>query len=402
MSTLFAHGQNVDSAHTAHDAALAAGRVPVRTELPGLAPAWVIIGDEQARAALVDPRLGKDTTLVTATIRAQATAAGYPTPTWLSRMFNGLLFLDGPQHSEERRVLAGAFTARRVRELRPRIKDITARLLDNLHQAEESVVDLVQHVAGAVPLTVICELLGIPEPWRARFRELTLALMQDDPAINLPASDELGAFLVELVAGKRADADRGHQGADLTSALLDLDTERLVDILVLVFVAGHETTVNLIGNTMLALLRHPPLWRDAAQRPDLVAEMVEETLRWDAPVRTATHRVTLEPVVYGGVEIPAGELVMVSLEAANRDPDQWEDPTAFDPARHPRGHLAFGLGPHACLGASLGRAEAQIVMRQITARFPDATLAEPVMRLRRTVSSIMNGLTALPVALRPA
>ena len=120
MSTLFAHGQDVDAAHDVHDAALAAGRAPVLTELPGLAPAWVIIGDEQARAALVDPRLGKDSVLVTGTIREQATAAGYPTPDGLSRMFNGLLFLDGEDHSEARRALIGAFTARRVRELQPR------------------------------------------------------------------------------------------------------------------------------------------------------------------------------------------------------------------------------------------------------------------------------------------
>lgn len=393
-----------DAAQTTHARLLADGGRPVRAELPGLAPAWLIVGDPDARAALADPRLAKDSALVQATIAAQAVASGLPTPPGVSRMFgDSVLFRDGDRHAEQRRLLTGAFTARRVRELLPRIEEITRQLLDDLpgHADADGVVDLVAHLAGPLPLTVICELVGIPDDHRARFRELTVLLMHDDPAITVPASDELGAFFAELVAAKRAAADRGHPGADLTTALLDADDAQLVDILFLVFVAGHETTANLLGNAMLALLTRPPGWRAVAEHPESAARVVEETLRWDSPVRNATHRVTLEPVTYGGVTIPAGELVLVCLDSANRDPRRWSDPERFDVDRDTRGHLAFGHGPHFCLGAPLGRAEGDTVIRLVTGRFPDAQLAVPVLGLARVESTIMNGLDALPVRLTP-
>ncbi|CAL9677581.1 Cytochrome P450 107B1 (plasmid) [Actinosynnema sp. ALI-1.44] len=389
-----------DQAHEVHDKLLRGDRRPVRAVLPGLAPVWVIIGDEQARAALEDERLGKDSALIQAALRERAADAGLPVPQDLSRMFgDSVLFRDGERRAEQRRLLTGAFTARRVRELQPRIEEITDDLLAGMTESGDSVVDLVEHLAGPLPLTVICELVGIPQVDRARFRELTIALMEDDPAVTLPASDELAAFFGSLITAKRAAVDRGQPGLDLTTALLAADDQQLIDILFLLFVAGHETTVNLIGNTALALLRHPPLWRRVAERPELAHRAVEETLRWDSPVRTATHRVTLEPVVYGDVEIPAGELVMVCIDSANRDAARWPDPGRFDMSRDTRGHLAFGYGVHACLGAPLGRAEAEIAIRKATSRFPDARLDGSVLRLRRHRSTIMNGLESLPVAL---
>ena len=387
-------------AHEVHAALLDGDRCPVRAVLPGLAPVWLVVGDEQVRAALIDERLAKDSALVQAAIRTRAGDAGLPVPLGLSRMFgSSVLFLDGSRHAEQRRLLAAGFTARRARELRPRIEEITTGLLSEMIGRGDREVDLVEHLAGPLPLAVICELLGIPERDWSLFRRLTIALMEDDPAVAGPASDELEAFFAELIAAKRVDAEAGRAGGDLTTTLLAAG-DQLIDILFLLFVAGHETTVNLIGNTALALLSHPPLWRAVAQQPELAAPAIEETLRRDGPVRTATHRVTLETVVYGGVEIPAGELVMVCLDSANRDPARWAEPDRFDLHRDTVGHVAFGLGPHTCLGAPLGRAEAEAAIRLVTAAFPDAELAVPAVRLRRNRSTIMNGLESLPVFLR--
>ncbi|WP_367139705.1 cytochrome P450 [Saccharothrix sp. HUAS TT1] len=395
-------------AQAAHAAMLADGARPRRAYLPGLAPAWLVVGDTDARAALLDPRLSKESVLVRDTIADLARAAGLPVPADLSRMFgDSALFRDGERHAAQRRLLTGAFTAKRIRDLRPRMERIALGLLDELPgRADGGVVDVVEHLAAPLPLIVICELLGIPEVDRDRFRRLTVLLMNDDPAVNVPASDEMASFFADLIAAKRAAARHGRDGGDLTTALLDADDTQLIDILFLVFVAGHETTVNLLGNAMLALLTHPPLWTSVAEHPELAARAVEETLRWDCPVRTATHRVTLEPVVYGGVTIPAGELVMVSLDSANRDPRRWDQPDRFDLGRDTRGHLAFGHGPHTCLGAPLGRAEGEIVLRLVTRRFPHAEPGVPVRPgtaaarwVNRTESTIMNGLEALPVRL---
>lgn len=387
-----------------HDAAARLARPGCAVErvmIPGFAPAWLIGGYRNVSQALVDPRLGKDSAVVKRTIHAERARAGLPVLPWLSRLFDPHpLFLDGHAHERQRRLLAASFTTRRVQQLQPRIEQIAAGVLDDLaEQAGGGEVDLVAGYAAVVPLTIICELLGIPEVDRAAFREITVALMDDDPDRTLPASRTMEDFFDGLIAAKRR-----RPGGDLTSSLVHtagVSREQLVGWLFLLFIAGHETSVGLIGNTALALLEQTGLWRRVAEDSDLVAPVVEEVLRHNGPIQHATHRVTLQPVTYDGVTIPAGELVLLSLASANRDPARWSNPELFDPQRDTRGHLAFGLGMHRCLGATLGRLEARIAIPGLTRRFPDAELAVPPTRLRRLRSVIVNGLTALPVRLRP-
>lgn len=370
-----------------------------RATLANQVRVWVIGRHEHARAALADPRLSKDAAGLNTIIRRQLADAGESTE--LSAMFSPhMLFSEGTSHTRLRRLVAAKFTATRIQRLRPRVEQVTAELLDALPMHHPA--DLVEHFAFPLPLTVICELLGVPDTERSSLREWTAALMDDLPARVLPASRAMTRYFTGLVAAKRAEP-----GEDLLSALVQVsaDEDRLTDdelmgTLFLLFVAGHETATNAISNAVRWLLADPSRWTALGRDPELVPAAVEETLRYDGPVRHATHRYTTEPVEYGGVLIPAGEVVLVSLLSANRDPERF-GPRAheFDPGRDARGHLAFGHGVHYCLGASLGRMEAVVALTQITQRFPHASLAVAEHGLHRQRSAIMGGHLELPVLL---
>ena len=294
-----------------------------------------------------------------------------------------MLDRDPPDHTRLRRLVSKAFTPRAIQALRPRITELVDGMLDVM--AEQRRVDLVDALAFPLPFSVIAEMLGTPSGDHERIRQLSGTVVRSlepvaDPdlaAAIMAADDELIQIAVEMIAWKRANpAD------DLLTALIHaeddgdaLSDDELVAQTLLLYIAGHETTVNLIAGGTLALLRHPGQLALLRSDPALVGNAVEELLRYDSPVQ-ASRRITLEPVAVGGITIPAGAFVMASLGSANRDEIFWgPDAATLDLRReNARQHVSFGAGPHHCLGASLARLEACIAVERLTARFPDLAL----------------------------
>jgi cytochrome P450 len=364
--------------------------------------AWIVTGYLEARAALNDPRLRKDIDRASQLMRQFQTTP--PPQTDNSYMFRHMLNADPPDHTRLRKLVTKAFTARRVESLRPRVQEISDRLLANLVVSTgDGPVDLLDEYAFPLPITVMCELLGVPDDARDDFRPWSHAPLSSWSREEAQAAGTRAAsYLTGLIEAKRAQpAD------DLLSALIrasddndQLTADEVFAMVYLLMVAGHETTVNLIGNGMLALLRSPE--QMAALRTDrsLLPSAIEEFLRFDGPVNFATLRFTTEPVELGGVRIPENELVMVSLLAANRDPRQYPEPDRLDLKRDPS-HIAFGYGIHFCLGAPLARLEAEIAFSCLLDSFESIELAVPVEDLVYRDGTLIHGLTRLPVLLRP-
>jgi cytochrome P450 len=294
-----------------------------------------------------------------------------------------MLDRDPPDHTRLRRLVSKAFTPRAIQALRPRITELVDGMLGDM--AEQRRVDLVDALAFPLPFSVIAEMLGTPPADHERIRQLTGTVVRSlepvaDPdlaAAIIAADDELIQIAVEMIAWKRANpAD------DLLTALIHaeddgdvLNDDELVAQTLLLYIAGHETTVNLIAGGTLALLRHPGQLALLRGDPGLAGNAVEELLRYDSPVQ-ASRRITLEPVTVGGVTIPAGAFVMASLGSANRD-ERFFGPDAAElnlRRENARQHVSFGAGPHHCLGASLARLEACIAFERLTARFPGLAL----------------------------
>jgi cytochrome P450 len=364
-----------------------------RVELPGGVAAWLVTRYDDARQALADPRLS----------RARSSDNGRRLT---SGMFNQaltrhMLSSDPPDHTRLRRLVSGVFTPRRVELLRPRIAEITAALLADLPDAGE--VELVDTFAFPLPIQVICELLGIPVQDRALFREWSAVVVSGPAARERlgPATDAMLAYIRELL-----DARRDQVADDLLSALIAvrdggdrLSDDELCSMVFLLLVAGHETTVNLIGNAVLHLTQDPALAARLRADPAALPATIEEFLRYTGPVAATAYRRTVEPVSIGGVDIPGGETVVVSLLSANRDERRFAEPDAFDADRADGGHLAFGHGIHYCLGAPLARAEAQIGLGGLLARFGRVELAVPVDELTFRPGVLIRGVTKLPVRL---
>lgn len=286
-----------------------------RAVLPsGLRVRVVTAGYEQSRALLTDRRLSKDSTRLLDAMRAHGQSE-------TTAMYGpSMVMSDPPRHTRLRRLVAGEFTAHRVTALRRRVEQLTAALLDEIPTGQP--VDLVRAVAFPLPITVVCELLGVPPADHERLRGWTERLMRDDPAITVPASQSMSSHLRKLI-----DDERTTDG--LLGALSRPDTtgERLSDdeliaMAMLLVVAGHETTTNLIGNAIYALLSDPERWHALAADPALAAAAVDETLRWDPPMRHATHRVSTEPIDLGGHLLPPGEVCWSTWarQAATRSP----------------------------------------------------------------------------------
>ena len=383
------------------EAAVHVGRLPNGVRV------WTIGRHADARAALTDGRLSKNAARLAAIVGAQLAEAGHGSGT--SVLFTPhMLFSDGLDHARLRRLVAGAFTRRRMADLAPRVREVAAALVDRLatRADEGAVVDLVAEFAFPLPLVVICELLGVPDRDREALRGWTTALVEEDPDTATAASLGMAGYVTDLIADKRA-----HPGEDLISALVSyeqdddrLDAEELLATIVLLIVAGHETVTSLIGNGVVSLLApaDPVQWRSLAACPEMAPRVVDELLRVEGAVRHGTYRYTTEPVAYGGMVIPEGEVVLVSLISANRDPQVFPEPDEFRLDRPEIGkHLAFGHGMHRCLGALLGKLEAEEALGRLAARFPNARLAAPVDLLRRTRSPITIGYAEVPVHLHP-
>ena len=294
-----------------------------------------------------------------------------------------MLDRDPPDHTRLRKLVSKAFTPRAIEALRPRITELVDGMLDTM--ADSGRVDLVDALAFPLPFTVIAEMLGTPPADHERIRELSGTVVRSlepvaDPEVAaaiMAADTELTGIAAEMIAWKRE-----HPAGDLLTALINaeddgdmLGDDELVAQTLLLYIAGHETTVNLISGGMLALLRHPGQLDLLRRDRGLVPNAVEELLRYDSPVQ-ASRRITLEPVTLQDTKIPAGAFVMASLGAANRDPEFW-GPDAGDlrlDRENARQHVSFGAGHHHCLGASLARLEASIAFERIVARFPALAL----------------------------
>jgi cytochrome P450 len=366
--------------------------------LPRGLKVWLVTRYEEARVALSDGRLSKDFS------RADDLFGKHLQPGVARRDFdqslaNHMLSADPPNHTRLRKLVNKAFTARRMEALRPRIQEITNDLLDEMAGKPE--VDLLDALAFPLPITVICELLDVPLDERDDFRRWSNTLLTNATQEDLSAAGAaMYGFLAKLIEQKRVQP-----GDDIFSALVhanedddELDHGELISMAFLLLVAGHETTVNLIGNGMLALLRNPDQLELLKDNRDLLPGAVEEFLRLDGPINLATFRYTSEEVELGGVTIPADELVLVSLLGANRDPEKFPEPDKMDITRPTGGHVAFGHGIHFCLGAPLARLEGQIAIGSLLDRF-DVELAREPETLRWRESTLLHGLERFPVNL---
>ena len=369
--------------------------------------AWLVVGYEEARVALNDQRLSKDMHAALASGDG-VVAEGLPGPSFARHM----LSVDPPDHSRLRRLVSSAFTPRHVEGLRARVQAIVDGLLDDVARAgPDARVDLVGAYAFPLPFTVICELLGVPGPDRADLgRGLTALLVPTPTAAEYArakeASDSVVAMLEALV-----DAKQARPGDDLVSGLISardgderLSTQELLSTIFQLIVAGHDTTASLIGNGVVALLRHPDQLEVLRSDPSKLAGTVEELLRYDAPVPHSTFRYAVAPMDIGGVTIPAGAQVIICLAAANRDGGQFPDPEALDLDRVEGRHLAFGHGIHHCLGAPLARMEGQLALGSLLRRFPQLRLAVPSEELHwgHGDGLVLRGLSELPVIPGPA
>ncbi|HEV2933659.1 MAG TPA: cytochrome P450, partial [Streptosporangiaceae bacterium] len=364
-------------------ARLRAQRPVARVIMPGGLPAWLVTGYAEARAALTDPRLHK------------LPRGWRPEPhSMLAAIELHMLNSDPPDHERLRKLVNKAFTARRVEQLRPRISAITTELLDDMSTRQE--VDLLASLAFPLPITVICELLGVPVADRDEFRAWSATIVSSTVSPDVfqaHGTAMTGYFRKMLAARRREPAD------DLLSALVAardeedrLTEDELLSMAFLLLVAGHETTVNLIGSGMLALLLNPGEMARLRADRSLLGGAVEELLRYVNPVNNATLRFAGEPLEIGGQQVSPDEVVLVSLSGANRDPSRYADPDRLDLGRDSAGHLAFGHGIHYCLGAPLARLEAEIAFGGLLERFGSMTLAVPADSLRWRPSTLIHGL----------
>lgn len=364
---------------------------------------WFVARYDDVREALSDRRLAKD---------PRGLPAPHRRPGPGGPLARNMLSTDPPDHTRLRRLVSRAFTPRRIEErLRPRVQEISDRLLDAIGDGGE--VDLIDVLAFPLPVIVICELLGVPSQDRDDFRIWSNTLITPDPTPGaeqrrMAAGAALRGYLSDLTArrrpGVRADLPEDEQ-PDLISVLIaardggdQLSEEELISTLVLLLIAGHETTVNLISVGMLALLEHPDQLRLLRARPELGSQAVEELLRFSSPVQRASFRYTTEDVAIGGETIPSGAMVSLGIASSNRDATRFAEPGRLDITRSENPHLAFGHGIHFCLGAPLARQEGQIAFASLLRRFSDIELAVPAGELEWR-PGLLRGVTRLPLRL---
>lgn len=379
------------------------GRV-VRVILPGEVPVWAVTDHELLAELVTDPRVSKDwrnwSLIQDGTITDEWPLVG------MIKVTN-MVTSDGAAHQRLRKPVTRTFTRGRVEQLRPRLEAIVSELLDALpSHAVDGVVDLRPHFGYPVPMRMICELVGVPEDWRPRLRELVDSIFRTNvtPEEVVATQRDRHELLNRLVELRRAEP-----GEDLTSALIELgeadpealSQEELIDTIWLLVTAGHETTLSLIVNGVRALLTHPDQ-RALAVSGDAEAwsRVVEETLRWDAPIGNFPARYPLADIEIAGVAIRRGEAILAPYSGVGRDEAQHgEHAGTFDITRPQQRHLAFGGGPHVCLGAHLARLEAQVALPALFARYPDLSLAVDAGELPAVPSFFSNSAAALPVRL---
>lgn len=395
------------------EAARIRARGPVTlVELPGEVEAWAVSSPELLKRLLANPRVSKDPRQHWPRFIDGRITPDWPLFTWVAvqNMFTAY----GGEHKRLRILVSKAFTAHRTAALQPRIEEITKELLDGIEKAgrRSETVDLREELCYPLPIRVISELFGVPEENSPELRELVDHIFDTtaEPGEMHAAYERLYTVLGELVAAKRKSP-----GDDLTSGLIAardeegggrLSEQELLDTLVLVISAGHETTVNLLDNAIHALLTHPEQLAHVRSGRASWDDVVEETLRRDAPVASLPLRYAVEDLALGelggpeGIVIRKGEPILAAYAAAGRDPERHgPDADRFDVTRPDKGHLAFGYGMHHCLGAPLGRMEARIALPALFERFPSLELTETEQELGQVESFISNGHRRLPARL---
>ena len=366
-------------------------------------PFWFLTRYDDCVKALKHPRIGKN---LRANLR-QEEADRYLGEASADDPFEvvnyHLLNMDPPDHTRLRALVHKAFTPRMVDNLRPRIQQIADELLDAMEDHDS--VDLLARFAFPLPITVIAEMLGVPAADRDRFRDWSNAILfSTDPEEAVPRVMEFTMYMQEMI-----DARQAEPRDDLITALVQaeeagdkLDRMELMSMIFLLLVAGHETTVNLIGNGTLALIEHPAEMarlRADIDNDDLLRSAIEEMLRYNGPVETTTLRVAFDDIDFGDAVVPRGEAIMVALLAANRDPVVFPEPDRFDITRQPNRHIAFGSGIHYCVGAPLARLEGQIAIRSLVRRFPRLALAVDHGELAWSENLLLRGMKSMPVRL---
>jgi len=356
--------------------------------------AWLVARYDDVAALLRDARFRKD---------PSADGRGPWMPGFLKPLSRNMLDLDAPDHTRLRALVQKAFTPRMVEELRPRIERLVDELLSRARA--DGGMDLVAGYALPIPLTIIAELLGVPEADRPRFQRWSERIVSGSPDISailvLPAVRSFFRYMRGLFELRRADPRD-----DLITALVQaeeagdrLSPDELLGMVFLLLAAGHETTVNLISGGVLALLRHPEQRERLRSDPALIKPAIEELARFTSPVDFATERYAREDVEIAGTPIRRGEMVLGMIGSANRDAAHFAAPDALDLTRDPNRHLAFGIGAHYCLGAPLARLEAQIAIAALLERAPGLRLAVPPEQVRWRKHVFLRGPKKLPVLL---
>ncbi|MFF7335531.1 cytochrome P450 [Streptomyces sp. NPDC090306] len=373
--------------------------VRVRTE--GGVDAWLVTAYEEAREALADPRLSRAETVKPDAPRIGGAMTSTP---------EMIISMDGAEHSRLRRLAAGAFTARRIEQMRPGINRIADTLLDEL-AGTEGPVDLVERFTVPMPLTVIGELLGVPMKvlrlFAANARDFVTVDDQSEGSDSLNGLAKLNEYMVDVVAEKRA-----HPTRDLLSDLVEardsgdrLSEQELVTFAFTLIGAGFDTTANQLASSVLALIaHHRDQWKWLAEDRSRIPRAVEELLRHVNLFSTdsaGNPRIAVEDVELGGVRIAKGDAVVIAISAANRDGSVFPDPDRMDLARTHNPHLSFGHGMHLCLGKQLTRMELEIAIDGLVRRFPDLSLAVPEEEIPWHLGGINHALEKLPVLLRP-
>jgi cytochrome P450 len=365
---------------------------------------WIVTRHAHIKAVAHDPRLRKGpvTEALVAALPAAVREAAAPFSDSISR---NMLRVDPPDHTRLRGLVSKAFTPRTVEALRPRIERLVQDLLDAAGGAGG--MDVIRDLAYPLPAIVIMEMLGIPAEDRDRFKAWTddqFAFLggrfPGDPLEPARRAGESTLAMNDYLRGLIAERRRAPR-ADLISAMVAaeeqgdrLDEHELMATTALLLGAGHETTTHLIGNGLLALLRHEPELRRLQGEPALMPPAVEELLRYDGPVQFV-NRIPAEAMDIGGVTIPAGDTIMLVIAAANRDPGQFPEPDRLELSRQPNDHLGFGFDRHFCLGAHLARVETQIALSALLTRFPDLALAAETFDWQP--NPLIRGLRSLPV-----
>ena len=369
------------------------------------AKVWLVTGYDEVRALANDPRVSKDGRRMNELFARHSGLPYEPDEDHAAGVgFDDdlaahMLNSDPPRHTRLRSLVGKAFTVRRVEQLRPRVEQVANRLLDGF--AGRTEVDLMADFAVRLPITIICDLFGLPEEDREQFRLWSLKLVGagQDPDEVADASKKMVDYANALI-----DAKRAAPADDMISELVQVSdgTDRLtqgelVSMIFVLVVAGHITTIYSIGNAIADLLTHPAELEKLRADLSLMPAAVDELLRHDGPSGVGTFRFTKEDVPVGDVVIPAGELVALSWHSANRDSSRYPDADRLDLNRRPVGTMPFGHGIHHCIGVPLAKMQIEIALRELITRFPDLRLAVPAGDLRRDNSALLRGLVALPV-----